>query len=79
MCRARAARVEHACAELTAQGFNPLYVERWSEGSEKTRGKKAASKTRYACPECLTNAWAKPEVHLVCGACDARMEAEEDG
>jgi predicted SprT family Zn-dependent metalloprotease len=68
-------RFEHACAELIAKGFNPLYVERWSEGGEKTRKAKAASKTRYTCPECGTNAWAKPEVNLICGECGERMEA----
>lgn len=36
-----------------------------------------ASKTRYTCPSCQTNAWAKPDVHLVCGECDERMVAEE--
>src|ERR1700678_2825699 len=70
-------RFEKACAELVKQGFDPLYVERWSEGGEKVRKKKAASKTRYTCPQCQTNAWAKPEVHLVCGECDERMTAEE--
>jgi predicted SprT family Zn-dependent metalloprotease len=71
-------RFEHACAELVGKGFSPLYVELWSEGGEKTRKKKAASKTRYTCPECQANAWAKPDMHLVCGACDERMEAEEE-
>jgi hypothetical protein len=28
---------ERACAELVKQGFDPLYVERWTEGGEKTR------------------------------------------
>jgi hypothetical protein len=69
-------RFERACAELVKQGFDPLYVELWTEGGEKTRKTKAASKTRYTCPECLTNAWAKPDVHLVCGECDERMEAD---
>jgi hypothetical protein len=54
----------------------PLHVELWSEAGEKTRKTKAASKTRYTCPECLMNAWAKPDVHLVCGECDERMEAD---
>jgi transcription elongation factor Elf1 len=54
-------------------------MSNWSEGGEKTRKKKAASKTRYSCPECGTNAWAKPAVHLVCGECDERMEEEIDG
>jgi hypothetical protein len=47
-----------------------------SEAGEKSRKMKAASKTRYTCPECLTNAWAKRDVHLVCGECDARMESD---
>ena len=71
-------RFERACAELVGKGFDPLYIERWSEGGEKTRKKKAASKTRYTCPECATNAWAKPGVHLVCGGCDERMEADNE-
>ena len=71
-------RFERACADLVKRGFDPLYVELWSEGGEKIRKKKAASKTRYACPGCQTNAWAKPDVYLVCGDCDVRMVTEED-
>lgn len=29
---------------------------------------KRASKTKYVCPECAANAWAKPHAHLYCGA-----------
>ncbi len=57
-----------ACAELVAQGFDPLYVELWTEGGEATRRQKAASKTKYTCPGCAANAWAKPDMHPVgCG------------
>lgn len=70
-------RFERACAELVKKGFDPLYVERWSEGGEKTRKTKAASKTRYTCPDCAANAWAKLGMHLVCGDCNARMEVED--
>jgi len=52
-----------------------LYHDRYNE-SDKTRKKKAASKTKYTCPECGLNAWAKPEAPLVCGDCKAVMEAE---
>ena len=68
-----------ACAELVNGGFDPFYVELWSEGDATKRKKKAASKTRYSCPECGTNAWAKPDVHLVCGECDERMEEDVAG
>lgn len=33
------------------------------------RSRKAASKTKYTCPLCGANAWAKPSSLLVCGAC----------
>ncbi len=62
-----------ACSELIAQGFDPLYIELWTEGRETARRKKAASKTRYTCPVCAANAWAKPGLHLVCGECGERM------
>ena len=53
------------------------YVEFWAD--EAARKKKAASKTRYTCPACGLNAWAKPEIHIVCGDCDERMNAETPG
>jgi hypothetical protein len=69
-------RFERVCAELVKEDFDPLYVELWGAAGEKTRKTKAASKTRYSCPECGTNAWARPDVHLVCGERDERMEAD---
>lgn len=71
---------DRACAELVSKGFDALYVELWSEGEAAKRKKKAASKTRYTCPDCGLNAWAKPDARLVCGDCDEPMKAdEEDG
>lgn len=63
-----------ACAELEKSGFAVRYVELW--GDEQARKKKAASKTKYTCPDCGLNAWGKPEIHIVCGDCDERMEAD---
>jgi rubrerythrin len=53
-----------------------LYHDRSSEG-DAIRKKKAASKTKYTCPVCGLNAWAKPEAPLVCGNCQEAMQAEE--
>lgn len=39
---------------------------------------KSASKTRYTCPSCELNAWAKPGVRLMCGECDEPMPAAEE-
>lgn len=61
-----------ACTELRKSGVELRYVELWDD--EATRKKKAASKTRYTCPDCGVNAWAKPGVQLVCGDCDLALE-----
>ena len=54
---------ENVCVELVGSGREIAYVEVWHDES----GKKAASKTKYACPTCGVNAWAKPNVSIVCG------------
>jgi len=52
-----------------------LYQDQSSE-NDVIRKKKAASKTKYTCPSCGLNAWAKPEASLVCGDCKKRMRYE---
>ncbi len=37
------------------------------------RKEKSASKTKYTCPACGLNAWAKPAAQLVCGNCQVPM------
>lgn len=39
--------------------------------------KKNKSKTRYTCPVCMLNAWAKPDVSLFCGDCEEEMLERE--
>jgi hypothetical protein len=38
--------------------------------------KKPNSKTKYTCPECGLNAWAKPDAPLKCDDCNTRMGAQ---
>jgi len=55
-----------AFTRLKATGFEL----RWqSRADDRERQKKAASKTKYTCPNCEQNAWAKPNASLICGAC----------
>jgi predicted SprT family Zn-dependent metalloprotease len=71
-------RFDQACAAFLAKHGTILYHDRAGEGdAAKTRRKKAASKTKYTCPECSLNAWAKPDVNLWCGNCEEQMECEE--
>ena len=65
---------DKACTDLIRQGFAVRYVELWSD--PEARKKKAASKTKYTCPACGLNAWGKPDISLICGDCDERMQAE---
>jgi ribosomal protein L37AE/L43A len=66
---------------LTKNGMAELYVELWDdEAAKKTRKAKAASKTKYTCPDCDANAWAKPATRLICGDCEVFMDgAEQEG
>jgi predicted SprT family Zn-dependent metalloprotease len=45
---------------------------------DKNKASKTASKTKYTCPECETNAWAKPETNLMCGDCECKMKAKDE-
>jgi hypothetical protein len=55
-----------AYAKLEASGFQ-LHWESAPQ-SEQAKAKKA-SKTKFTCPECDRNAWAKPDALLICGHC----------
>jgi hypothetical protein len=45
----------------------------WEGGAaKKPRG---ASKVRFSCSSCGANAWGRPSLQLVCGACGCAMEA----
>jgi hypothetical protein len=63
-----------ACAEFTVGRSTTIYSGQPEE--TEARNKKAASKTKYTCPLCSTNAWAKPQTRLVCGECDEAMEPQ---
>ena len=63
-----------AVSKLLTEHPAILYSDR-SENNT-ARKKKAASKTKYTCPGCGLNAWAKPDAPLVCGDCQEQMQAE---
>lgn len=54
-----------------------LYADNRTEAQSGTAKKKAASKTKYTCEMCGTNAWAKPDTKLKCGTCDEMLKPEE--
>ena len=58
-----------------ARAYRKLAATGWqlnwqsSQGDVVERKKKQASKTKYTCPACGVNAWAKPDTLLICGEC----------
>jgi predicted SprT family Zn-dependent metalloprotease len=70
-------RFQQACTAYLASGTVFLYHDREGEGDPANRKKKAASKTKYTCPACGMNAWAKPAACLICGDCGEELEAEQ--
>jgi SprT-like family len=68
-------RFERSCTAYLATAPAILYHDRAGNGEEATtRLKKAASKTKFTCPACGLNAWAKPDATLKCGTCEEVME-----
>ena len=59
-------RYAKAYAKLAAQGFQLHWQS--VPASQQAKAKKS-SKTKFTCPECGLNAWAKPDAHLICGEC----------
>lgn len=55
-----------AYARLEATGFR-LHWQSAPEGQQA--GAKQASKTKFTCPDCGQNAWAKSDALLICGVC----------
>ncbi len=65
---------DRAAEVLLATGFQ-LRWQSYAFNEEEGR-RKAASKTKYTCPECEQNAWARPSAHLVCGDCEVEMQEQ---
>ena len=64
------------CAAFLAKHPAVLYHDRAAEAEDEAdRRKKAASKTKFTCPDCGANAWGKADLQLLCGGCIAKMTA----
>ena len=67
-----------ACKAYLKSESGALYQDQvQTEDEAKTKSKKAASKTKFTCPGCELNAWAKPDAKLVCGECEETMTPED--
>ena len=58
-------RYANAYAKLQAKGF----LLHWQSAAPGKEARAKASKTKFVCPECEQNAWAKPDAQLIFGEC----------
>lgn len=64
---------DRAADGLIARGFVLAFVERASNEAGSVALKKRLSKTKYSCPTCGLNAWAKPNAGLMCTTCKVEL------
>lgn len=69
-------RFERACKDFLAKNSKVIFVE-GSFAAAMSRAGVASrkSKTKFTCPDCKQNAWAKPDAKLICGECNMDMES----
>jgi hypothetical protein len=71
-----------ACRDLLTKGFTIKFIEKAGLANvgeaEVKRKKKNESKTKFCCPICGQNAWAKLTAKLKCDPCDLRMVVAHD-
>jgi predicted SprT family Zn-dependent metalloprotease len=65
------------CAALLAEGFAISWRDRGRDDEHGKTPKKSGTRTKYTCPGCGLNAWAKADAVLLCGACVVALVAEE--
>jgi predicted SprT family Zn-dependent metalloprotease len=64
---------DQAADALLATGFRL----NWQSLALERQESKARSKTKFTCPSCGQNAWARPDASLVCGECEEPMEGQQ--
>jgi hypothetical protein len=67
-----AGRFANAATRLLSEHPAILYAD-LAQDTDPARRRKALSKTKYTCPVCSLNAWAKPDVLLICGTCKEEL------
>ncbi|HEX3048052.1 MAG TPA: SprT-like domain-containing protein [Bacillota bacterium] len=64
---------DRVCEELLEK-IKLAWVDRWT--GKVNPGAKLKNKTKYVCPQCKLNVWGKPELQIICGVCNRKLEVE---
>jgi hypothetical protein len=63
------------CDRLLNTGLTLTWHDPYAGDPETTR-KKSNTRSKYTCPDCDLNAWAKLGAPLLCGDCEVSMDEE---
>lgn len=69
---------DQVCTELIESGFSLSWLtnnqtDNLENPDDPAASRKRASKTKFTCPQCPQNAWAKHDSRLMCGYCEVVM------
>ena len=59
------------CRQLIEQGINLSWGDRFGRKEQKPKN----GRIKYTCSGCRLNAWAKPEISIICGQCHEVLQA----
>ena len=61
---------------LIQSGYAISWVDKLKPTSATVKGKpsKKATRAKFTCPSCSSNAWGKPTLNVFCGECEERFE-----
>ena len=62
--------------DLVIPTLTPLGEDDDREAGEPIRPKKRPGRIKFTCPKCGANAWAKPDLNILCGSCHVAFEAQ---
>lgn len=66
---------DRACTTLLKKGFRLSWADKFGDNE---RIEKPLGRIKYTCASCKLNAWAKPNVTLICGECTLTLVSEDD-
>lgn len=65
---------DRACTALLKKGFRLSWADKFGDNE---RIEKPLGRIKYTCASCKLNAWAKPNVSLICGECTLTLVSED--
>lgn len=67
---------DQVASQLLATGATIHWASRTTDISGAPKKKKKQTRSKFTCPDCGLNVWAKPEAYVICGDCNIQLEEQ---